>query len=51
MTPDQKIKKELFERFEKEWYKFTGSDMEAYYKSLPDRIAAVIQAKGGNTKF
>ena len=44
-------KDELFDRFDKEWNKFTKEDMEPYYNSLPKRIEAVIKSKGRHTRY
>lgn len=35
----------LWERFDKEWNKFTKNDMERNYNSIPRRIQEVIDAK------
>jgi transposase len=40
----------LWERFDKEWNKFTRNDIERYYESMPKRIEEVIKAKGGYIK-
>jgi hypothetical protein len=42
---------ELWDRFDKEWNKFTKDDIKKYYESMPKRIQAVIKAKGGYTKL
>ena len=42
---------ELWERVELEWNKFTISELEPYYNSMPKIIASVLKAKGGYTKY
>ena len=42
---------ELWERIDKEWNSFTEEECLRYYESMPKRIQAVIEAKGGPTKF
>lgn len=42
---------ELWSRFQVEWDKITKERCLALYESMPRRIAAVIRAKGGSTKY
>lgn len=42
---------ELWERIELEWNKISKDDCLALINSMPERIKAVLQAKGGNTKY
>jgi transposase len=42
---------ELWERIDKEWNSFTAEECLNYYHSMPDRIQAVIAAKGGHTRY
>lgn len=41
----------LWERCDKEWNSFTENKCRAYINSMPKRIQAVIDAKGGNTRY
>lgn len=41
---------ELWERFDKEWAKFTPEEIEKYYEGIPKRIEEVIKSKGRITK-
>ena len=41
----------LWERMEQEWWKIEKSFCYNLIKSMPDRVKAVIQAKGGHTKY
>ena len=34
-----------------EWHKIPQESFNKLFESLPDRVAAVIKCKGGNTKF
>ena len=42
---------ELWERVEAEWKKITAEDCMHLIESMPRRIAAVLKAKGGFTKY
>ncbi|KAG0803100.1 hypothetical protein G6F20_013826 [Rhizopus arrhizus] len=42
---------ELWDRIEEQWARFTKDDCRKYIDSMPDRIKAVIQAKGGYTDY
>ena len=42
---------ELWERMEDEWNKITKEKCIELIESMPRRIAAVIKAKGGPTKY
>ncbi|KAG1506675.1 hypothetical protein G6F52_011827 [Rhizopus delemar] len=42
---------ELWDRIEEQWATFTKDDCRKYIDSMPDRIKAVIQAKGGYTDY
>jgi len=42
---------ELWDRVREEWYKITAATCQELIKSMPRRIQAVIEAKGGNTKY
>jgi len=42
---------ELWERVEAEWNKVTEADCMGLIESMPQRVAAVIKAKGGYTKY
>ncbi|KAG0753480.1 hypothetical protein G6F24_012971 [Rhizopus arrhizus] len=42
---------ELWDRIEEQWASFTKDDCRKYIDSMPDRIKAVIQAKGGYTDY
>jgi transposase len=42
---------DLWERCDKEWNTFTEKDCQMYIDSMPKRIKAVIDAKGGQTKY
>lgn len=44
-------KKELCEIVATEWHKLKPEDTQALIESMPRRISALIQAKGGNTKY
>jgi hypothetical protein len=33
------------------WEELDVADIDKYIKSMPERIQAVIEAKGGNTKY
>lgn len=41
----------LWEAMQEEWYKIPQSYIDALYRSLPDRMAAVCGARGGNTRY
>ena len=42
---------ELWERIEKEWEKIPASLCQNLIESMPRRVAAVVKAKGGYTKY
>ena len=42
---------ELWERCEKEWNSFSPETCKKYIESMPARVKAVVQAKGGHTKY
>lgn len=42
---------ELWKVLEEEWYKIPKEYIDKLYKSLPKRVKAVIEAKGGNTAY
>ena len=42
---------ELWQRFDYEWNRFTKEDMNKYYTNYHKRIEAVINARGGYTKY
>ena len=42
---------ELWGRIEEQWATFTKDDCRKDVDSMPDRIKAVIQAKGGYTDY
>jgi hypothetical protein len=42
---------ELWERVAVEWEKITKEECQKLIESMPRRVAAVIKAKGGNTKY
>ena len=42
---------ELWDQIEEQWASFTKDDCRKYIDSMPDRIKAVIQAKGGYTYY
>ena len=42
---------ELWERVAAEWKKITKEECQKLIESMPRRIAAVIKAKGGHTKY
>lgn len=42
---------ELWERCDKEWNTFTEDECRRYIDSMPKRIKAVIDAKGGSTRY
>lgn len=42
---------ELWERIDKEWNSFTEMECRRYIDSMPDRIRAVLEAKGGPTRY
>jgi len=42
---------ELWERCDKEWNSFTEEEFRKYIDSMPKRIKAVIEAKGGLTRY
>ncbi|KAG1182388.1 hypothetical protein G6F35_015616 [Rhizopus arrhizus] len=42
---------ELWEIIEKEWNTFTVDECRRYIDSMPDRCKAVINAKGGHTRY
>jgi hypothetical protein len=42
---------ELWLRVEKEWNSIPVTECTKLIESMPRRIAAVIKAKGGNTKY
>jgi hypothetical protein len=44
-------KEELWERMEKVWWEISREVCEDLIKSMPNRIAAVIKANGGHTKY
>ena len=41
----------LWDQIEEQWARFTKDDCRKYIDSMPDRIKAVIQAKGGYTDY
>lgn len=43
--------RELWNRCEVEWAKFTPELCQRYISSMPARVQAVIEAKGGHTKY
>ena len=42
---------ELWQRVQAEWETITTEECQGLIESMPDRIQAVIQAKGGYTKY
>ena len=42
---------ELWEVLQEEWENFPQEALDKLYESMPHRIAAVIAARGGNTKY
>jgi hypothetical protein len=42
---------ELWERVEKEWNKIDAKVCQNLIESMPRRVAAVLKAKGGYTKY
>ena len=42
---------ELWERVEKEWNKIQPEVVQNLIESMPRRVAAVVKAKGGYTKY
>lgn len=42
---------ELWQALQKEWSKFPQHSLDTLFESLPHRIAALLKAKGGNTKY
>jgi len=42
---------ELWERCDKEWNEFTPEVCRKYIDSMPDRVKAVLKAKGGHTSY
>ncbi|QRV98486.1 DDE superfamily endonuclease [Ceratobasidium sp. AG-Ba] len=44
-------KAELWEALKEEWYRIPLSFIEKLYDSIPSRLQAVIDAKGGNTRY
>jgi hypothetical protein len=42
---------ESWKRIEKEWNTFTVGECRRYIDSMPDRCKAVINAKGGHTRY
>jgi DDE superfamily endonuclease len=42
---------ELWERVDREWNTFTAEECRKYIESMPARVKAVYNAKGGHTKF
>ena len=47
----KRTKKNLYEMSEKIWLDIPTEKLWSLIDSMPDRIAAVIMAKGGNTKY
>ena len=43
--------KELEERLKEEWVKISPVEIQKLIQSMPKRVAAVIAAKGGHTKY
>jgi hypothetical protein len=41
----------LWSRVEKEWNSFSAEDCNRYIESMPDRVKAVLKAKGGSTRY
>ncbi|RXW12442.1 hypothetical protein EST38_g13411 [Candolleomyces aberdarensis] len=50
-SPLPRSEEELWAALQEEWYKIEPSFIESLYQSLPDRVRAVYEAKGGNTRF
>ena len=44
-------KKELWERTQMEWKKISKEKCQELIESMPRRIAAVLKAKGGYTRY
>ena len=44
-------KQELIEAIQKEWQKITIETCHRLILSIPNRVKAVIKAKGGHTKY
>ena len=42
---------ELWERIEVEWNKIPKEECQKLIESMPRRVAAVLKAKGGHTKY
>ena len=42
---------ELWEQVQKEWEAISEQECQALVESMPARIAAVLKAKGGYTKY
>ena len=42
---------ELWQYCQEEWAKITPQQIVKLYESMPNRIKAVVDAKGGNTKY
>ena len=42
---------DLWERLEETWHKLDISLCQKLVESMPSRVAAVIKAKGGHTKY
>jgi hypothetical protein len=43
--------RELWERCDREWNRFTAEDSQKYIESMPARVQAVLVAKGGHTRY
>jgi transposase len=44
-------KEQLWQALEEEWYNFPMESLQKLYESMPRRIAALVKAKGGATKY
>ena len=42
---------EIVELVFEEWSYITIEDIRTYFYSIPDRLASVIESRGGNTKY
>ena len=50
-APQSKNLTELWELTEKEWESISAAECSNLISSMPRRVAAVLQARGGNTKY
>ena len=51
MKHNQKRVLELWERVQDKWEKIEASVHQGLVESMPRRVAAVLKAKGGHTKY